>query len=679
MRSLGLALLLLAGCRNNTGDPVALPAKQAAQDQTQIALEILRQGNESPQLREGLNLLSPALTKPGTVGGLALSPEERRLLEIEAKASGAEISDLEAPHFRPIDAVLLESAIWFRDAARALEIPGLAPLDQAAFAFDWVTRHVLNYEQRQENLPPAFVLRAGHGSATDRGLVFLAIAHQLRFEGCLLVTPDMKEAPLAGILVDNNLYLFDTRLGVPVPGSAGKGIATWNDVVKQPALLAQSKISADQVAKLEARIAVPLEMTAPRMRYLSSLFQGDEAPIGSERLAVHYDIVRMSKELQAAGLAKVGFWLPALRVNREFAALDDGGVDATHRAKRFASNLVPWPPVLQRYQDLRILGELPPAARVALLNVTAELFDRYYRQPGEMLARGKADLLPRRLERIRAVSDDAEFANVRDDRELAKLAAAWRERVNQAYLAALRESDGPLKVREIWEEDQFLIFLLQQPDLEEIPRHAAKKALSRLVLAASRQPLAARANWLFALLSEDKAERMQEVWSAQKAAGKDAKTAASNVRNAWLNARSAWNQYLDRNNLGPGIYASSLPDMRRQLERGEPDRALNQWEYLQQELHQYAAARLAQARAMRETGQNPDAILEQLGKEIDQLRNDPALAKERAMAPASGLLQAPDGPRRWALLMRDWGPDGTLAWLRETIRLDQHNSNQTGE
>src|SRR5205085_8200892 len=101
------------------------------------------------------------------------------------------------------------------------------------------------------------------------------------------------------------------------------------------------------------------------------------------------------------------------------------------------------------------------------------LFDNYYVQPGEMLIRGKTDSLPRRLERIRTVIEDAEFATPQEEQDLLKQAAAWRERVNAAYLALSREPDGGRKVGAIWAEDQYLLFLLD-PDEETTPRNVKK-------------------------------------------------------------------------------------------------------------------------------------------------------------------------------------------------------------
>jgi hypothetical protein len=664
-----LLLLVLLGCRNNTSD-VAVADKKAAKiddDKTPVAFDIFRQAVEPAQFRDALNLLSTHLTRPDVAPRLALKAEDRDFLKAEAQLSPAELGELDASYFRPIDAVHVSSAALFRDAAHSLEIAGLSELAQAEFAFDWVARRVLLYEQRYDGLPPAYVLRAGHGSAANRGLVFLALVHQFRLEGCLLSAPGATDAPLVGVLVGKKLRLFDTRLGLPVPGPGGKGIAAWDEVVKDPALLKDSKISPEQIAKLEGRMGLPLDALAPRMKYLEALLQGEEAHIGSDRLAVFHDALQLSRDLRAAGLEKIGVWAPVLRAQRQFASVDDGGADKNHRRELFAEGLLPWPPIIRRYQELRIYLDLPLPAQKSLLAVTRRLLDKYDREPGEMLIRGKIDLLPRRLERIRSAVEDAEFATQQEP-ELVKQAAIWRERVNKAYLALLREGDGGQQVSSIWEEDQYLGYLLQ-PELEDVPRGVTKKILSRLILSATREPLGARANWLFASLSQDKAERLRQAWIVQKEAGKDNKTAATNVKNAWVNARSAWTKYLDRNNLGPNNFALALPKLPGFLQIGEAERALGQWEYLQRELHQYASARVELARAMEQTGQNSKAVLEQLAQELDQLLKDEGVAKLREAALAAGVSTAPDGQNRWAMLGRDWGPEGNLAWMLETVRL----------
>lgn len=669
-----LAFAHVAGCRNQSAKdaPVAPTRQSSADDRTHAALETFRQANEAGPLREALDHLNANLARPDVADRLTLSVDDRANLKADAGLTAAELAELEAPVFRPIDAVAIEQAMLFRDAARTLEIPGLTPLQQAEFVFDWTSRHVLFYEQRHDDLPPAFVLRAGHGGAVDRGLVFLAIAQQLGLDGCLLGPADAADLPLAGVVVDRELYLFDCRLGLPIrdPGGA---IATWSGVRKNPELLKASKIAPNALETWRARLPAPIESLSPRMRYLESLLHGEEAHIGADRLRVHVDLPRLKRAVESAGVTTASPHTRTLRAIRDFAPVDDGGKDVRQRTRRFTSDLIPWPPVLERYHELQLLADIPPPARDTLLKITSDLFERYYRQPGEMLERGKTDALPRRLERIRAVVDDAEFS-AGDADTFAPRVADWRQRVKKAYLAALRDPSAAEAVREIWEEDQYLLYLIQQPDLEDIPRSAVKKELSRIVLSAARRPLAARVNWLFALLSEDRALRLAESAALQKNADRTSKSTAVNLRNAWLNARGAWNQYLDRNNLGPTIYATSLPEIRRFLDRGEFDRALNQWEYLQTELHHYAAARLGLARAMENLGQPAGSVYEDLRRELRGLIETPEIATALKASAAAGIANAIDGPRRWQLLTRDWGADGTLAWLAESIRLREDAS-----
>ncbi len=678
-RVLCFTLILVVGCRNGTAPDVVVDTKKtsrAGDDKVAFALEAFRQGGDQARYRDALTMLSPSLGSADNAARFTLKPEQRKSLEADAKLTPAEIQELDATFFRPMDAAHVDAAALFRDAARALEIPGLGELDQAEFAFDWVARRVLLFEQRQEGLPPAYVLRAGYGSATDRGLVFLALLHQFKLDGCLFVAPEMRDVPLVGVLIQKNLYLFDTRLGQPVPGPGGKSTATWAEAVKQPEMLKNSKLSAEQIAKLEARLAIPLESLAPRMKYLESLLQGDESHVGGDRLAVSHDIEREVRDLEAAGGGKVGLWTPALRIARQFESVENGGLDQTRRADRFAINLIPSAQVIKRYQELRIYRELPTLAQPMFVDkMTAPLFELYHRQPGEMLIRGRYEALPRRLDRIRTVVEDADAANPNEEKELIKQAAAWRERVNAAYGAFIRKDpDGEAKVKAIWEEDHYLLYLMQ-PELEEAPRGVTKTVLSRLILAAVREPLAARVNWLFASLSQDKAERAQETLLAQKEAGKETKAATASARNAWLNARSAWTKYLDRNNLGPGLFASSLPELRFYLHNGDTESMLSLWEYMHRETHQYAAARLEQAQAMEHTGQNAAALLDLLAKELSQLQGDETLAKERTIVGTSGILNLrdpqarEDAQRRWRLLQRDWGPDGNFAWLLESVRL----------
>src|SRR6476659_1125708 len=156
---IGIVVFLLV-VRTNTNRDATAPQKElskAKTDNTAIAVDIFRQGSDLAQFRDALNLLSPNLAQPDIAGRVILKPDDRSFLLTAAKLTQEELQELDASHFRVIDAVHVNSAALFRDAARSLEIPGLSELAQAEFAFDWVTRRVLLYEQRQEGLPPAYV------------------------------------------------------------------------------------------------------------------------------------------------------------------------------------------------------------------------------------------------------------------------------------------------------------------------------------------------------------------------------------------------------------------------------------------------------------------------------------------------------------------------------------------
>src|SRR6266404_368093 len=74
--------------RNNTSNDVVAPQKKPAKtngDATLIALDLFRQGSELPQFRDALNLISPNLTRPDVAARLVLKPDDRMLLEAEAK------------------------------------------------------------------------------------------------------------------------------------------------------------------------------------------------------------------------------------------------------------------------------------------------------------------------------------------------------------------------------------------------------------------------------------------------------------------------------------------------------------------------------------------------------------------------------------------------------------------
>lgn len=87
---------------------------------------------------------------------------------------------------------------------------------------------------------PWHALLYGQADMQQRARVFLLLLRQLRITGAMLAIDKRSgraEEWLPAVLLNGQLYLFDTALGIPIPGPGGRGIATLADVVQSPQLL----------------------------------------------------------------------------------------------------------------------------------------------------------------------------------------------------------------------------------------------------------------------------------------------------------------------------------------------------------------------------------------------------------------------------------------------------------
>ncbi len=150
---------------------------------------------------------------------------------------------------QPYEGRLLQEAVWLRDVVRWTQGDSFDDVARATALFDWIVRNV-QLDAHSAKLPyrPWEVLVNGHGTAEQRAWVFALMARQLGLDVVVLEVPD-RDSPTAdksrfwlpALLSNGKLYLFDTRLGLPIPGKDGKGVATLADVRADPALLARTR------------------------------------------------------------------------------------------------------------------------------------------------------------------------------------------------------------------------------------------------------------------------------------------------------------------------------------------------------------------------------------------------------------------------------------------------------
>lgn len=285
-----IALAAAGGCNTKTaptgkaGSTASRSAsgRDSAEDTIRAAREMLYEPADLMACRNAVRQLNGHLTHHPTTKPADLTPAERAFL---SGSDGYELDDDEvrevaSPTFTPLDAAYFDCCFLFRDVVRGLQGDQRA---RAAAVFDWAIRQVRLRERPDEPDPPQYIARRGWGTSYERAMIVLAAMQQAEIDGCLIAVPQRPAGAtssgriaLVGALVGGDILVFDTRMGMGLPGPGGKGIATLVQLCNDPSVLQQLTvdpkvpydITPQQMKSAEVRIAVPLSALAPRMSYL---------------------------------------------------------------------------------------------------------------------------------------------------------------------------------------------------------------------------------------------------------------------------------------------------------------------------------------------------------------------------------------------------------------------------
>ncbi|HZU34415.1 MAG TPA: hypothetical protein VFA18_00825, partial [Gemmataceae bacterium] len=326
-----------------------------------------------------------------TDGPGALSDTEQQALQSVLDLDEDELTEVTALTFTPLDAHYLDCCFLMRDVAlNNLDLAGLPLLDQARIAFDWVVRQVrLDGQDGTTLAPTEYVLRRGSGSVLERALVYVALLKQMNLHGCLISVPAtpkdtaMRDA-LVGVLIGQDIYLFDPALGLPLPGAGGKGVATLAQVRADPGVLKRLTVdpkvpydlSPEQVRKAHIRLVCSLSGVTPRMKYLEDLLAG------SNHVKLVDDISQLRDKFQAAAGKNVPVEFrekrssgeSLARIARRFLPPAEGGTDKTGREQQFRLRLFPLAYLPAQLGDL---AESVPQAGEFLRGYFALLFEDF--------------------------------------------------------------------------------------------------------------------------------------------------------------------------------------------------------------------------------------------------------------------------------------------------------------
>ena len=145
---------------------------------------------------------------------------------------------------QPHEGRLLQEAVWLRNISRWAQGESFDDVARATALFDWTIRNIqLDGPADDGVMPyrPWEILVFGHGTAEQRAWVFASLCRQQGLDVIVFEVPENGATKfwLPALVKDGQLYLFDTRLGLPIPGAGGQGLATLAVVQADPSLLRQ--------------------------------------------------------------------------------------------------------------------------------------------------------------------------------------------------------------------------------------------------------------------------------------------------------------------------------------------------------------------------------------------------------------------------------------------------------
>lgn len=208
---------------------------------------------------------------------------------------------LESVEFTGADGAAMQEAVWARDVGQWVRGSAPSELIRAQRLFDWTVRNIQlppgdAPAESFETLPklPWQTLLLGRAGALDRAWLFLALARQQGIEAAMLGLPNQEKPWAIGVLIENEIYLFDHELGLPISASEGvrrsaDGMLelsplSWKRLSSEPKLLANMDLDEKSPYRIRlpegAKLTVLLEATpislSRRMKLVESRLAGKQ-------------------------------------------------------------------------------------------------------------------------------------------------------------------------------------------------------------------------------------------------------------------------------------------------------------------------------------------------------------------------------------------------------------------
>lgn len=230
------------------------------------------------------------------------------------------VKALREPKFSEPEAAALREAVWLRDISNRVCGEANDELEKASRLFDWTVRNIqLDPPATQEQLDklakapclPWHLLAIGHGEAQERAWLFMLLARQQAMDVVGLELAGERPRRLAGLLVKDQIYLFDPELGLPLPGPTPGSVATLSQIADDDALLRQLDLDAEPPYPLRAADAAQakayIEASPLYLERRTALIESRLT--GDEKVVLSLDASALAKRLKAcAHIGEVELW-----------------------------------------------------------------------------------------------------------------------------------------------------------------------------------------------------------------------------------------------------------------------------------------------------------------------------------------------------------------------------------
>ena len=187
------------------------------------------------------------------------------------------------------DSIHLRDMVWARHLLHAMRVEGESDVAQVTRLFYYVNSLVRLNAETELAIPlsPFDIALYGRGTAADRAWVYSCLMRQLGLPVLVVESGQADSAStslLAGVVIDEEIYLFDFQLGLPIPSPASPPKEALPSL---PATLKEA-LADDNVLRALDVTGKPYPVTSAMLKQSKLMIAGDSSVWARRVEAVQY-------------------------------------------------------------------------------------------------------------------------------------------------------------------------------------------------------------------------------------------------------------------------------------------------------------------------------------------------------------------------------------------------------